>query len=170
MTYMAHTFDTPPDRMITVVDSDGAVVLLVFLNGRTADELVAPFKPDLEWSPEGCALVAEAVARWFAGERDALQALRLQPAGSAFQHRVWDEVRTIPWGATATYGEIAARLGRPGAARAVGRANATNPVCLAIPCHRVVGADGSLTGYGGGTATKQALLAIESDQASLDLG
>ncbi len=170
MTYMAHTFDTPPDRMVTVVGPGGAVHLLVFLNGRTADELVAPFKPDLEWSPEGCAPVVEAVGRWFGGERDALRKLRLQPAGSSFQRRVWDEVRTIPWGATATYGEIAARLGRPGAARAVGRANATNPVCLAIPCHRVVGADGSLTGYGGGIATKRALLAMESDQARLVMG
>lgn len=168
MSRKAHVFDTPCDRMVTVVDEDGAVLLLVFLNGRTAEDQAASCGT-VEWSPAACAHVAAAVGRWFAGESRALDALRLRPAGSDFQRRVWDEVRKVPWGATASYGEIAGRLGLPGASRAVGRANATNPVCLAIPCHRIVGADGSLTGYGGGLATKEALLALESGQRPLPL-
>jgi methylated-DNA-[protein]-cysteine S-methyltransferase len=81
--------------------------------------------------------------------------------GTPFQRRVWEELRTIPRGETLTYGELAARIGRPGAARAVGAAVARNPVSLVVPCHRVVGADGSLTGYAGGIERKRALLAIE---------
>ncbi|HSW42044.1 MAG TPA: methylated-DNA--[protein]-cysteine S-methyltransferase [Patescibacteria group bacterium] len=81
--------------------------------------------------------------------------------GTAFQRRVWEELRTIPRGATVTYGELAARIGLPGAARAVGAAVARNQVSVVVPCHRVVGADGSLTGYAGGVERKRALLAIE---------
>ena len=167
MKYFAHEFGTPLDRMVSVVGEDGSVVLLVFLNGRTARDQVAPFGSAVEWSAPACSSVVDAVGRWFAGDREALASLPLRPAGSSFQLQVWDEVRRVPHGATASYGEIAARLGRPGASRAVGRANATNPLCLAIPCHRVVGADGSLTGYGGGLATKEALLAFESGQRRL---
>jgi len=167
MKYFAHEFDTPLDRMVTVVDEDGSVVLLVFLNGLTARQQVASFGPSVVWSAAACSTVVEAVDRWFAGDRDALASLPLRPAGSPFQRSVWDEVRRVPHGATASYGEIATRLGRAGASRAVGRANATNPICLAIPCHRIVGADGSLTGYGGGLATKEALLAFESGQRRL---
>jgi methylated-DNA-[protein]-cysteine S-methyltransferase len=164
MTRTAHTFDTLLGRMVTVVDHDGAVLLLEFLNGRAPHELVARIAPDAEWSAAAGSEVEQAVTRWFSGARDALEALRIRPAGSAFQQRVWSEVRKVPYGATASYGEIAARIGRPGASRAVGRANATNPVCLAVPCHRIVGADGSLTGYGGGLARKEALLALEAGQ------
>jgi methylated-DNA-[protein]-cysteine S-methyltransferase len=106
--------------------------------------------------------VVAAVTAWFHGHREALEGLRIRPAGSPFQLLVWSEVRKVPCGATSSYGEIAARIGRPGAARAVGRANATNPVCLVVPCHRIVGADGSLTCYGGGLATKAALLDLEA--------
>jgi methylated-DNA-[protein]-cysteine S-methyltransferase len=81
--------------------------------------------------------------------------------GTPFQRRAWEALRAIPWGATVTYGELAARLGRPGAARAVGGAVARNPVAILVPCHRVVGADGSLTGYAGGVELKRALLEIE---------
>jgi len=81
--------------------------------------------------------------------------------GTPFQRRVWDELRTIPRGSTATYAELAARIGRPGAARAVGSAVARNPVSIVVPCHRVVGADGSLTGYAGGVERKRVLLAME---------
>jgi methylated-DNA-[protein]-cysteine S-methyltransferase len=81
--------------------------------------------------------------------------------GTPFQRRVWAELRAIPRGETRTYGELAARLGMPGAARAVGAAVARNPVSIVVPCHRVVGADGSLTGYAGGVERKRALLAIE---------
>jgi methylated-DNA-[protein]-cysteine S-methyltransferase len=153
--------------MVTVVDSDGAVRLLVFAGGRSRDDMVARFEPDLAWSQASCAHVVDAVDRWFDGERAVLEQLPLRPAGSTFSQQVWAEVRKVPYGGTASYGEIAARLGRPGASRAVGRANATNPVCLAIPCHRIVGSDGSLTGYGGGVAVKEALLALESGQREM---
>lgn len=81
--------------------------------------------------------------------------------GTPFQRRVWEALRTIPRGTTVTYAELAARIGMPGAARAVGSAVARNPVSIVVPCHRVVGADGSLTGYAGGVERKRALLAIE---------
>jgi methylated-DNA-[protein]-cysteine S-methyltransferase len=81
--------------------------------------------------------------------------------GTPFQRRVWEELRTIPRGETVTYGELAARIGMPGAARAVGSAVARNPVAVVVPCHRVIGADGSLTGYAGGVELKRALLASE---------
>jgi methylated-DNA-[protein]-cysteine S-methyltransferase len=81
--------------------------------------------------------------------------------GTPFQRRVWEELRTIPRGRTLTYGGLAARLGMPGAARAVGAAVARNPVSIVVPCHRVVGSDGSLTGYAGGVERKRALLAME---------
>ena len=81
--------------------------------------------------------------------------------GTPFQRRVWEELRTIPRGSTNTYGELAVRIGMPGAARAVGAAVARNPVSIVVPCHRVVGADGSLTGYAGGVERKRALLALE---------
>jgi methylated-DNA-[protein]-cysteine S-methyltransferase len=82
-------------------------------------------------------------------------------SGTPFQRRVWEELRTIPRGSTVTYGELASRIGRPGAARAVGAAVARNPVSIVVPCHRVVGADGSLTGYAGGVERKRAILEIE---------
>jgi methylated-DNA-[protein]-cysteine S-methyltransferase len=81
--------------------------------------------------------------------------------GTPFQRRVWEELRTIPRGTTVTYAELAARIGRPGAARAVGAAVARNPISVVVPCHRVVGSDGSLTGYAGGLERKRALLELE---------
>lgn len=100
------------------------------------------------------------VAAYFAGERGGFE-LALAPAGTAFQRRVWDALLTIPYGETASYGDVARRLGTPGAARAVGLANNRNPIAVIIPCHRVIGADGSLTGYGGGLERKRWLLAHE---------
>lgn len=87
--------------------------------------------------------------------------LPLAPGGSAFQQRVWAELCRIPYGSTISYGELARRLGDEGAARAVGRANATNPIALIVPCHRVIGSDGKLTGYAGGLPLKAALLQFE---------
>lgn len=87
--------------------------------------------------------------------------LPLAPDGSAFQHRVWAELCRIPYGSTISYGELARRVGDVGAARAVGRANATNPIALIVPCHRVIGSDGKLTGYAGGLPLKAALLQFE---------
>jgi O-6-methylguanine DNA methyltransferase len=87
----------------------------------------------------------------------------LDPRGTPFQRRVWAEVARIPYGATAAYGEVAARLGRPRAVRAMGAANGANPLPLFVPCHRVVGADGALRGYGGGLPVKTALLQLERE-------
>ena len=91
----------------------------------------------------------------------------LAPAGTAFQLRVWRALLDIPYGETTSYGELARRLGQPTASRAVGLANGSNPLPVIIPCHRVIGANGSLTGYGGGLPIKQALLALERGEQRL---
>jgi methylated-DNA-[protein]-cysteine S-methyltransferase len=94
--------------------------------------------------------------------------LPLAPVGTPFRQAVWAALRTIPYGETASYGEIADQLGQPGAARAVGAANGRNPIGIVIPCHRVVGASGGLTGYGGGLERKRFLLALEQSPAARD--
>jgi methylated-DNA-[protein]-cysteine S-methyltransferase len=101
--------------------------------------------------------IARQTAEYFAGTRQVFD-LPLAPQGSTFQHQVWAELRRIAYGETITYAELARRIGHPGAARAVGRANATNPIALVIPCHRVIGANGKLTGYAYGTKLKEQLL------------
>lgn len=98
---------------------------------------------------------------YFAGELDALVTVVLAAFGTPFQKRVWRELRAIPSGSTTTYGDVARAIGQPTASRAVGLANGSNPVALVIPCHRVIGASGSLTGYGGGLDRKRWLLAHE---------
>ncbi len=109
---------------------------------------------------------AEELARYFAGElREFTVPLRTR--GTEFQEAVWGELRRIPYGATRSYGEQARRIGRPDAVRAVASANGDNPISILIPCHRVIGADGSLTGYGGGLWRKRRLLELEAGQASL---
>jgi methylated-DNA-[protein]-cysteine S-methyltransferase len=102
----------------------------------------------------------EQLAEYFAGERREFD-LPLSPAGTPFQRAVWEALRDIPYGETAGYGELANRLGRPGAARAVGLANGRNPIAIVVPCHRVIGAAGALTGYGGGLERKRYLLELE---------
>lgn len=97
---------------------------------------------------------------WFEG-RIRVFDLALAPQGTPFQLQVWDEIRRIPFGSTRSYGEVACRLGRPGASRAVGGATGRNPLSIVVPCHRVVGAGGSLTGYGGGLERKRFLLELE---------
>ena len=103
----------------------------------------------------------EALTAYFGGELDSLNALECHPAGTPFQETVWAALRDIPAGRTESYGALAARIGRPAAVRAVGLANGANPIGLVIPCHRVIGADGSLTGYGGGIERKRWLLQHE---------
>jgi len=107
------------------------------------------------------------LTEYFAGVRTAFD-LPLDPPGTAFQRQVWDALRTIPYGATTSYGELARRLGDPRATRAVGAANGKNPIPIIVPCHRVVGARGELTGFGGGLDRKRWLL--EHEGALLDLG
>jgi methylated-DNA-[protein]-cysteine S-methyltransferase len=121
-------------------------------------------------APQGDAAAVSAAAlqleQYLAGERTEFD-LDVELGGTPFERRVWDEVRAIPYGETATYAEIAERIGRPGACRAVGRANGRNPVAVVVPCHRVIGSDGSLTGYAGGIETKRALLDLERGRTAL---
>ena len=105
--------------------------------------------------------IAEALDAYFEGDLDAIRPIPVAPRGTAFQRRVWELLREIPAGATTTYGELAASMSAPGAARAVGLANARNPVWLIVPCHRVIGANGSLTGYAGELWRKRWLLRHE---------
>jgi methylated-DNA-[protein]-cysteine S-methyltransferase len=106
--------------------------------------------------------VSAAVCAYFEGAIDALEPIRVAASGTPFQRAVWAALRSIPPGTTLTYGALARRLGRPGGARSVGHANGANPVSVVVPCHRLVGAGGSLTGYGGGIARKQWLIAHEA--------
>ena len=108
---------------------------------------------------------AEAQLRaYFAGELERFH-LPLAPRGTAFQRSVWDALAEIPYGSTTSYSELAARIGRPSACRAVGAANGRNPLPVVVPCHRVIGATGMLTGYGGGLERKRHLLALETVKA-----
>lgn len=107
---------------------------------------------------------ARQLAQYFAGERRQF-ALACDPVGPPFAQRVWRALCTIPYGTTRTYGELAAQLGAPGAARAVGLANGKNPLAIVVPCHRVVGSNGKLVGFAGGLAAKAALLALEARHA-----
>ena len=128
--------------------------------GFTEDEGPARQEPDRQ---EDSGLLAEAMRQlqeYFDGRRRRFT-LPVAPAGTTFQQRVWQELQEIPWGTTTTYGEVARRIGQPTAVRAVGSANGRNPVAIVIPCHRVIGSDGSLTGYAGGIATKRRLLQLE---------
>jgi methylated-DNA-[protein]-cysteine S-methyltransferase len=123
-----------------------------------------------EWgAEESTPLLEEAVRQlqaYFAGELSVFD-LPLAAAGTDFQQRVWAALRTIPYGTTVTYGEIARRIGSPAAVRAVGLANGSNPLGIVVPCHRVIGADGKLTGYAGGVWRKERLLALERGEKDL---
>lgn len=103
---------------------------------------------------------ARQLAEYFAGRRRAFD-LPLAPQGTPFQRMVWEALLTVPYGETASYGAIARRVGRPTAVRAVGAANGANPLPIVVPCHRIVGSDGSLTGYAGGLGIKERLLELE---------
>lgn len=155
---------SPIGPMLVVWDEDQALRALDFLDheGRL-HRLLARHYGRYELVAEGRAPAAlhGALERFFAGELDALAGLPVRTNGTAFQRRVWHALRTIPAGATTSYGALAAMLAQPGASRAVGLANGANPVAIVVPCHRVIGADGSLTGYGGGLERKRWLLAHE---------
>ncbi len=164
---MKHYFDTFPTPMGTfsvAVDADGAVVATTF---GGAPELHQWFTTDgLLLNPDVTAQARRELEEFFSGRLRRFT-LKLAPSGTPFQRRVWSELQRIPYGKTRSYGEVAQRIGCPGAARAVGRANGTNPICVIVPCHRVIGADGSLTGFGFGTDLKRRLLELEARQNSL---
>lgn len=162
-TLYAHRLSTPVGPACVLVDETGALVAFYFLpESRSAEAVVAREArgDEVLWDAGRCAAVVKQIGEYFAGERRVFN-VPLAPRGSAFQRQVWEELGRIPYGATCTYRELAERIGRPGAFRAAGRANATNPISLIVPCHRVIGSDGSLTGYGGGLPVKEALLALE---------
>jgi methylated-DNA-[protein]-cysteine S-methyltransferase len=141
------------------VDDAGQLVRF-WLNPEDA----GAFDPDAKRDQKAIAHVSEQIEEYCAGARRDFE-LALAPQGTAFQHEVWSALVKIPFGSTTSYGALAAKLGRPNSARAVGLANGSNPIGLIVPCHRVIGADGSLTGYGGGLPLKRALLAHEAEIA-----
>jgi len=151
-----------PIGSLGVFARDGVLVALDFDDGDFARRGVARRFPDAEIVParRDAPFVAP-LRRYFEGELAAIEDVPVDPGGSAFQARVWTALRTIPAGRTMSYGALARRLGAPSAMRAVGLANGRNPIAVVIPCHRVIGADGSLTGYGGGLDRKRWLLRHE---------
>lgn len=143
--------------------------LLLLGDGETLQgiymlEAPRPMGVSSRWRPAPAAFAEpeRQLAEYFAGQRTSFE-LDLRMNGTPFQRSVWAALREIEYGRTASYGEIATRVGQPGAARAVGIANARNPISIVVPCHRVIGADGSLTGYGGGLERKRYLLALEQE-------
>ncbi|MEO1074784.1 MAG: methylated-DNA--[protein]-cysteine S-methyltransferase [Bacteroidota bacterium] len=148
---------TPLGPFLVVVNGDGAVVRTAF---ASVDEAEARVVEAVTIAPERCAEALAQLAAYFAGDRRTFD-LPLAPSGTPFQQRVWLALQALPYGAVTSYGVLAKRLGQPGGAQAVGRANAANPLPVVVPCHRVVGADGSLTGFLGGLDKKRALLHLE---------
>lgn len=153
--------------MWTTCPSPLGEVLLEAAGGVLVKAHFAPFTtPDGDPTPDDPVLgqAARELAEYFAGTRRDFD-VPVGPPGTPFQQAVWAELRRVPYGETATYGELAARLGAPGAVRAVGSANGRNPVAVLVPCHRVIGSDGNLRGYAGGVERKLALLALERGPA-----
>jgi methylated-DNA-[protein]-cysteine S-methyltransferase len=153
---------TPLGQMMLVAD-DGARLRVAFFTDdearvrRQLDKLYGAGGVVLEHAhnPQG---LTDALASYFAGDLHAIDDIAVESAGTPFQREVWRALRTIPCGATTSYGKIAEQIGRPDAMRAVGHANGSNPIAVVVPCHRVIGANGSLTGYGGGIERKRWLL------------
>ena len=150
---------TPIGQLRLVADEQGLREVW-FETGRHQRE------PASSWthSPQALTFARVQLEEYFAGKRQVFE-LPLHPLGTPFQLAVWQELARIPYGATISYGELARRIGRPAASRAVGRANATNPIALIVPCHRVIGSNGTLTGYGGGLDLKAKLIAWEQSLA-----
>lgn len=147
---------TPVGKMLLVSDGSSLVELHLPANAPFEKTIGGYTRDNRMLHP-----VAEQIAAYFAGELRVFT-VTLAPAGTDFQLSVWNALCDVAYGATATYGDIAKAVGRPKAPRAVGMANHVNPIALIVPCHRVIGANGSLTGYGGGLDLKSALLSHES--------
>lgn len=148
-----------PVGELTLVVVDGAVTAAFFADAQPHLQACQGRRDDA-----ACATAASQLGEYFAGQRTSFD-LPLAPAGTTFQHRVWRALRDIPHGHRTTYGEIAAALDQPTASRAVGTATGKNPISIIVPCHRVVGADGKLTGYAGGLTRKKWLLGHEESLA-----
>ncbi len=161
LTASAHTIMDSPIGLLTLVTREGGLAGLYMTEHRH-------IPPQDTFGPRVTATdvpvlarTAEQLSAYFAGEVADFD-IDLSTSGTPFQHRVWAALREIPYGATVSYGELAAVLGQPTASRAVGLANGKNPISIIVPCHRVVGANGSMTGYGGGIERKQWLLSFEN--------
>ena len=151
-------FASPQGRMLLVAD-DKALTAVCFVGQKYAPRVEA------DWKRDGAhALLRQAkreLAEYFAGKRTRFS-VKLAPHGTPFQRSVWKAIAGVGFGKTIAYAELARRAGRPGSARAAGAATGRNPIGVIVPCHRIVGSNGSLTGYAGGLAKKRALLALES--------
>lgn len=158
MTAIYHAFDTPIGTLRLVGGEN--TIDCIDLPNRAAAPPDPVWKRPSEVLPAALADAKRQLEEYFAGERRDFD-LPIDPHGTAFQRRVWAELRRIPFGETISYGELAARIGKPTASRAVGAANGRNPLPVVVPCHRVISHDGKLGGYGGGLPTKQALLDLE---------
>lgn len=148
------TMDSPVG-MLTLAGRDGRLMHL-----RMTDQTYEPSREGWEHDPTAFPEAAEQLEAYFAGDLTTFD-LDLDMVGTAFQRRVWEALTTIPYGETRSYGEIARQIDTPGASRAVGLANGHNPISIIVPCHRVIGSNGSLTGYGGGIERKRILLGME---------
>lgn len=150
--------DTPIGELLAAISSEGVVRIGFVRNGQRD-------VPRDEWTHSATRLrdVATQIREYFDGERTEFD-LRLDARGTEFQRRVWAALRTIPYGETRTYGEISRVIGQPAASRAVGLANGANPIPIIVPCHRVIGSSGALTGFGGGLEVKRFLLELEGQR------
>jgi methylated-DNA-[protein]-cysteine S-methyltransferase len=156
-----HTVDSPIGPL-TAAERAGRICLLHFgADGPTIDQMFDRWYPGEARARQPLPDVAAMLSRYFDGDIAAIDTVPVELNGTPFQKRVWEALRRIPARTTLSYMELAKRLGDPRAVRAVGTANGANPVAVIVPCHRVIGADGSLTGYGGGLDRKQWLLVHE---------
>lgn len=170
---MSEAIPTSAPRLLytTIASPIGELLLLGdgdSLRGLYMQDGRRPIGISRDWTPE-TAPFADAIGQlreYFEGARTTFE-IPLAMDGPPFERQVWRALRDIPYGRTESYGELAARIGDPSAARAVGVANGRNPIAVIVPCHRVIGADGSLTGYGGGLERKRLLLDLESGQTRL---
>ncbi len=140
-----------------------ALEVLDFMDdeGRFHDLIARQYPEGIRRSASDPSGIADRLAAYLGGQLDAIEDIPTRPKGTPFQESVWQCLRTIPCGATISYGELATRVGNPSARRAVGQANGRNPIAIVHPCHRVIGANGTLTGYGGGISRKEWLLRHE---------
>jgi methylated-DNA-[protein]-cysteine S-methyltransferase len=162
MKILSDSIPTPIGDMMLLA-SDGVMLLLEFVDaeGRVEREISARFS-NTEITPASNPFgFSERIADYFAGDLNTIDDIPTDGGGTEFQKRVWAGLRQIPCGTTISYGELATRLGDKNAMRAVGLANGRNPISIVVPCHRVIGANGSMTGYGGGMARKEWLLRHE---------
>lgn len=153
--------ESPVGPLLIVADDSG-LRRIDFVNGRTP----APVDPQWHDDPEPLRETIRQLRAYFAGELETFD-LTLAPQGTPFQLAVWNRLCEISFGETISYGELARCIGNPNASRAVGLANGSNPIPIVIPCHRVIGSNGKLTGYGGGLPIKEKLLALERRQLRL---